>query len=235
MSARRFPPTSLIRRPSALCLGLLLLGVGSRLPAQAQAKVPPTVSFTFDFPGSEPEHFAISVASDGHSVYSSNGKLTAESEGGEPFHLEFQMSEPTRARIFDGAKRAHNFAGRIDSGKKVAFTGTKTLSYKDGQGNTQATYDYSPVPAVQELTALFQNLSATLEFGRRLEYYHRYQKLALDDELKKMEEMARNNDLAELQAVAPILRAIVEDPSVMTVVRARASRLLDRAGVASAP
>ena len=50
-----------------------------------------------------------------------------------------------------------------------------------------------------------------------------------------MEEMARNNDLAELPAVAPILRAIVEDPSVMTVVRARASRLLDRAGVASAP
>jgi hypothetical protein len=68
-----------------------------------------------------------------------------------------------------------------------------------------------------------------------MEYYHRYQKLALDDELKQMEEMAQNNNLAELSAVAPILRAIVEDPSVMTVVRARASRLLDRAGVASAP
>jgi len=225
----------LILRPSAVCLALLLLGVCCQLLAYAQAKVVPTVSFTFDFPGSEPEHFAISVGADGHSVYSSNGKLTAESEGGEPFHLEFQMSEPTRAQIFDAAKRAHNFAGRIDSGKKVAFTGTKTLSYKDGQGNTQATYNYSPVPAVQQLTALFQSLSATLEFGRRMEYYHRYQKLALDDELKQMEEMAQNNNLAELSAVAPILRAIVEDPSVMTVVRARASRLLDRAGVASAP
>jgi hypothetical protein len=47
--------------------------------------------------------------------------------------------------------------------------------------------------------------------------------------------MARNNDLVELPAVAPILRAIVEDPSVLTVVRARASRLLDRAGLATAP
>jgi hypothetical protein len=224
-----------MRRPSAVCLVWLLLGVCCRLPAEAQASVVPTVSFTFDFPGSEPEHFAISVGADGHAVYSSNGKLTAESEGGEPFRLEFQMSEPTRAHIFDAAKRAHNFAGRIDSGKKVAFTGTKTLSYKDGQATTQATYNYSPVPAVQELTALFQNLSATLEFGRRMQYYHRYQKLALDDELKKMEEMARNNDLAELPAIAPILRAIVEDPSVLTVVRARASRLLDQAGVATAP
>jgi hypothetical protein len=224
----------LIRQPSAVCLALLLLGVCLQLPGHAQAKIVATVSFTFDFPGSEPEHFAISVGSDGRSVYSSNGKLTAESESGEPFHLEFQMSEPTRAHIFDATRRAHNFAGRIDSGRKVAFTGTKTLSYKDGHGNTQATYNYSPVPAVQELTALFQSLSATLEFGRRMEYYHRYQKLALDDELKQMEVMAQNNDLAELPAVAPILRAILEDPSVMTVVRARASRLLDRAGVASA-
>ena len=224
-----------MRRPSAVCLVWLLLGLCCRLPVEAQANVVPTVSFTFDFPGSEPEHFAISIGSDGHAVYSSNGKLTAESEDGEPFRLEFQMSEPTRAQIFDGAKRAHNFAGRIDSGKKVAFTGTKTLSYKDGQATTEATYNYSPVLAVQELTALFQNLSATLEFGRRMQYYHRYQKLALDDELKRMEEMARNNELAELPAVAPILRAIVEDPSVLTVVRARASRLLDRAGVATAP
>ena len=42
--------------------------------------------------------------------------------------------------------------------------------------------------AVQQLTQLFQSLSTTLEFGRRLEYFHRYQKLALDEELKRMED-----------------------------------------------
>jgi hypothetical protein len=82
---------------------------------------------------------------------------------------------------------------------------------------------------VQELTNLFQSLSTTLEFGRRLEYYHRYQKLALDDELKRMEEMAKQNSLAELSAVAPVLQQVASDPSVINPVRVRAQRLLAQA------
>ena len=58
---------------------------------------------------------------------------------------------------------------------------------------------------MQELTAIFQNMSSTLEFGRRLEYFHRHQKLALEEELKRMEEMAKDKSLGEVQAVAPIL------------------------------
>src|SRR5207245_782914 len=78
----------------------------------------------------------------------------------------------------------------------------------------------------QQLTALFQNISATLEFGRRLAHFHRYQKLALDDELKRMEDQMRAGDLIELQAVKPILQDIYDDSSVMNVVRARAQRLM---------
>jgi hypothetical protein len=76
-----------------------------------------------------------------------------------------------------------------------------------------------------------QNLSATLEFGHRLHYDHRYQKLALDEELKRMEEMARSNQLAEVAAIQPILDEIIADPLVINLTRARAQRLLERAGV----
>src|SRR5450631_1051939 len=235
MVAPRTRQTYSFRRPLTLWPVLLLLCVCFLLPAHAQEAAVPTVAFSLDFPGSEPKHYAISVASNGHSVYQSNGKLTDQSDG-DPFRLEFQISEPTRARIFDLATRAHNFEGQIDSGKKnLAFTGTKTLSFKDAQKNTQATYNYSPMAVVQELTALFQNLSATLEFGRRLQFYHRYQKLALDDELKTMERMSLDKNLAELPAVAPILESIVQDTSVTRTARARASRLLDVAGAGSAP
>ena len=218
-------------RPRIILLLLVAIGLGLPRPAQAQETAVSTVTFTLDFPNSDPEHYAITVASDGHSVYQSNGKLTDQSDG-DPFRLEFQMSEATRARIFDLAAQAHNFEGRVDSGlKNLAFTGTKTLAYKDGQKNTQATYNYSLVPPVKELTTLFQNLSTTLEFGRRLAFLRRYQKLALDDELKSMDQMAQDNNLAELSAVAPILQAIVKDTSVMRISRARAARLLERAGV----
>ncbi len=83
---------------------------------------------------------------------------------------------------------------------------------------------------MQQITQLFQNLSTTLEFGRRLQYFHHYQKLALDEELKRMEEMAKENNWQELPAVVPILQQIANDSSVINPVRARAQRMVERAG-----
>jgi hypothetical protein len=112
----------------------------------------------------------------------------------------------------------------------MAFTGTKVLIYNDGQKENRASFNYSSVEPVQQLAELFENMSSTLEFGRRLEYYHRYQKLALDEELKRMEEMANQNELRELSAVAPVLQQIAQDNTVINPVRARAQRLLAKSG-----
>jgi len=213
-------------RPHRILLFLLALGISLAGPAQAQT----VVSFTLDFPGSEPSHYEIAVSSNGHSTYDSDGKLSPDSDN-DPFHLDFSVSSETSRRIFELAERAHYFQGDIDSRKKnLASTGVKTLTYKDSTRSSRATYNYSPVVAVQQLTQLFQGLSTTLEFGRRLEYYHRYQKLALDEELKSMEDVANRNDLQELAAVVPILQRIANDQSVINPVRARALRLIERAG-----
>ena len=209
-------------------VGVLVLVLG--LPFSARAQDAGLVTFTLDFPGSEPSHYVIAVSSDGHSTYESDGKLSPDSEA-DPFHLDFSVSPDTSGTIFDLAKKAHYFQGQIDSNKKrLASTGVKTLTYKDAQQSGTGTYNYSLLPAVQQITQLFQNLSTTLEFGRRLQYYHHYQKLALDEELKRMEQMANENELAELPAVVPILQQIANDSSVINPVRARALRLIERAG-----
>jgi hypothetical protein len=185
-----------------------------------------TVTFTFEFPESNPQHYSIAVDATGHARYECAGKVVEESND-ETYQTEFEMSAGNRGRIFEWAKQARYFAGKVDSGNdKLAFTGTKLLSYQDGQRSTMARYNYSNLAPVQQLTALFQSMAATLEYGRRLAYFHRYQKLALDDELKRMEAQARNNELAEIQGVAQILQAIVEDASVIKVVRARAKELI---------
>ena len=197
--------------------------------AQEGKSATASVSFFLDFPQSIPDHYEISVASDGQASYDSTGKLIPDSEPGDPFHLEFTISPASTKRIFDLAARAKYFDGKIDSGKRnLASTGAKVLTYKDATRNSRAEYNYSPVPAVQEITAIFQNMSSTLEFGRRLDYYHHHQKLALEDELKRMEEMAKEKNLEEIQAVAPILQRIVDDKSVLNITRARAQRLLNR-------
>jgi hypothetical protein len=203
--------------------------------AHSQAAQPAaTVGFTLDFPGSQPGHYSISVASDGKSHYESSGRTVSVSEesegsdGNDRFDYEFTVSPATRERIFDLARKTGYFQKDVDSHRKnLAFTGKKTLSYKDMSRSGESTYNYSPDPAVQELTSLFQGLSATLELGHRLEFSLRYQKLALADELKRTEESARMSPPIEIQAIAPILQQIVADSSVMNVTRARAQRLLD--------
>jgi hypothetical protein len=210
-------------------LGSLPLILGLCCAAMAQTAGVPTVSFSLSFPGSEPDRYAVSIPQTGDATYFSDGKLMEGSDA-DDFKLAFSVVPATRTRIFDLAKKAHYFAGDVDSKKKnLAFTGTKVLIYNDGEKETRASYNYSPVEAVQQLTALFENMSTTLEFGRRLEYYHRYQKLALDAELKRMEEMANQNALQELEAVAPVLQQIAADNTVINPVRARAQRLLSKA------
>ncbi len=104
------------------------------------------------------------------------------------------------------------------------------MSYKDAREAGEATFNYSSNPAARELTELFQSLSATLEFGHRLDYDHRYQKLALVDELKQMQQMAQDKELIEVAAIQPILEQIVADQSVINVARARAQQLLQSPG-----
>lgn len=189
-----------------------------------------SVSFTLDLPGANPGHYELVVANDGQGSYTSNGKFDENSAAADPAPLKFSVSENIRAQIFDLAKRAHYFTGKVDSGRKnIANTGAKTLAYKDASHSSQATYNYSTLQPIEQLTSIFQNLSTTLEFGRRLVYLHHYEKLALDDQLKRMEDMQRENDLGDVQAIAPVLKEIANDSSVMNVSRARALRMLNTA------
>ena len=210
--------------------------VFSAILSYSQTEAAPVVTFTFDFPGSQPEHYLIRILSDGPARYQSSGRLSTDSDetdshDNDSFDFEFTVAAETRQKIFELAAKAGYFQKDVDSHHKgLAFTGKKTLSYKDARRSGESTYNYTANPAVQELTDLLQSLSSTLEFGHRLQYDHHYQKLALDEELKRMEEMARTNQLFDIKAIQPILDRIIADPSVINVTRARAQRLLERAG-----
>jgi hypothetical protein len=219
------------------CIAMFLSGVG-----QAQQSAA-TVSFSCDFPGSNPAHYSLTVTSIGQASYTSDGKLNTAQDsdsdvpsGGEAAAgTVFTLSAATTTRIFDLAKAARYFQGTIDSKKKnIASTGDKTLVYHDADRSNMANYNYSLIPAVQELTTLFQNLSSAVEFGRRLDYEYRYQKLALDEETKRMEDTTTLRDVGpDLAAAVPVLQKIADDPSVINPVRARAMRLLQHAGTNS--
>jgi hypothetical protein len=218
-------------RPFQIVCLLIFLSITLSLdPAYCQTEAPAVVTFTIDFPTSQPEHYSIRIRSDGSVRYQSSGRFSADSDETDSFDLDFTVGAETRQKIFDLAAKAGYFRKDVDSHKNLAFTGKKTLSYQDPKRSGESTYNYSTIAAVQELTSLLQGVSVTLEFGHRLQYDHRYQKLALDEELKRMEDLARSNELVELTSIQTILDPIIADPSVMNVTRARAQRLLERAG-----
>jgi hypothetical protein len=215
----------MLRALHVACLLVFLAAFVHSQTNQEQA----AVTFTLDFPGSQPGHYSVQVQSDGKARYESSGRAVPESDESDNFDYEFAISPATREKIFNLSAKAGYFQKNLDSHRKnMAFTGKKTLGYKDPQRSGESTYNYSPDVAVQALTNLFQGLSATMELGHRLEYSLRYQKLALAEDLKRTEESARLSPPVEIQAIAPILQQIIADSSVMNVTRARAQRLLER-------
>ncbi len=199
----------------------------------------PTVTYDQVFPGAKPAHFAVAVESDGRASYRSDeiGPGAPETATGDPYLLQFVISDATRTRIFNLAAEANYFRGNFNYTKnRIANTGTKTLTYSEGPAvafgkpttgvRSSTVYNYSENRAVQELTAIFQEISQTLELGRQLSYLQRFDKLGLDAELKSAEQMAHEGQLLEVQAIAPTLKAVADDTAVMHIARQRAEALL---------
>ena len=201
----------------------------------------PTVTFELAWASADPPHYAISVDSAGRAAYQADPASKDVPKTGDPYLLKWEASQATRSRIFDLARRARFFKGSFDSGnKRIAFSGTKTLTYAEGpQDGTlpptrgvynQTSYNWSKNQAIQQLTELFESISLTLEFGRKLQFDRRFDKLSLDDDLKQMEDALQNNRLLELRAITPVLQNLAQDPNVLNVARERAQRLLQAAG-----
>ena len=195
-------------------------------PNRATEKIPQVVSFTQAFPDFTPPFYSISIEPTGRAEYKSTPKPDQE---GDPYVVKFTASEPVRTRVFELARQLHYFRDNFEYTKsKVAFTGTKTLYFKNAKEEHQTSYNWSDNPQVQELTTLFQNIEETSELGRKLEEKYRFDKLGVDAILKTLEQEAKDNRLAELQAIQPILSRVAKDPNLMNISRRRAEFLLTK-------
>ena len=219
-----------------LLLALALVMPGAAQVPDLQPDAPrgvtstPTIAFSFELTGADPEHYDIAVEESGRAAYRSIGHATADSPGsapGTPYMVKFTMSPGTSREIFELAARAKYFAKPLDYTKgNVANMGAKTLTYSNQKIFYQKNYNYSVMPPVQQLTEIFQDIANAMEGGRRLEFLYRYEKLGVNEELKNLEGEAKNNQLREVQAITPILQKIVADESVLNIARQRARRLL---------
>lgn len=189
------------------------------------AQAGPVVTFTQSWPAATPAFFSVAVSATGRVAYQSSAK----EQTGDPYALKFTMSPENQKLVFHVADQLKHFNGNWDYKKgKIAFTGTKTLAFKNADQAFTTTYNWSDNVQIQQLTTLFQSISETIELGRKLADTYRFDKLGVDAVLKSMEEAAKNNQLAEIQAVQPILSKLAKDSSLMNISRRRAEFLLSK-------
>lgn len=191
-----------------------------------QAKDPPsTITYTLDWQEAHPAHYRVKVDSTGHAAYESLPKADAEPD--DMYKSEFVMSAELRDRIFALAEKANHFDGNFDFTKrKIAKTGTKTLEYAGSGKHFQTAYNWSENPAIQELTEIFYGISNTMEFGNKLAFMKRFDKLGLPEQLQSMLELRSEGHLLEIQTITPLLQKIAEDGSLMNLARQRARQLI---------
>ncbi len=106
--------------------------------------------------------------------------------------------------------------------------------YKSAQVQGSSTYNYSQNPEVQQLTKLFLGLATTLDYGRKLAWNYRFDKLGMDQTLSELEQLQTGHQVEELSAIEPILRKIAGDPSLMHISRQSAQHLLKTITVSDA-
>ncbi len=223
---------------AASCVSAQVLHQAVPVPPPAGAYV----AFKFDWDQGRPWlKYTISVDDAGNAHFEGVGN-PIESGDGDSYAQEFTISDVNRQKIFELAKKANYFQGDLEAkAKNIARTGQKTLQYHgNSQGggaaiNSSSTYNYSSSAEVQELTRLFQAIATTIDFGRKLAFQYRFDKLGLDARLYSLQQMQDGHFAEELQAIEPILQKIANDPNMMHINRVAAKQLLKSVGPTVAP
>ena len=85
-------------------------------------------------------------------------------------------------------------------------------------------------PITRMSTALsdtFLAIAFTMDEGRRLEFFHRYDRLGLDAEISTLAHEATEGRALELGTIAPTLESIERDTALIQRVRLQAGKLLE--------
>ena len=206
---------------------------------------PPTgayVTFKFAWDQGNPwVRYSIAVDDSGNTHFEGVGN-SVENGDNDTFSQDFAMTDMNRQKVFELAKKLGYFHGNFEAKQKnIAKTGQKTLGYHGrpaGSADTveySSTYNYSPNSDVEELTRIFQAIATTLDYGRKLEFKLRFDKLGLDAELKAIQDLQASHYIEELQAIEPVLKKIADDPNMMHINRVTAKQMLKTMPATAAP
>lgn len=192
--------------------------------ARGQESIRPAkLTYTKLMKGSFPEFLAIIVDSSGSGTHEAR-KLD---EPSRPRPLK--ISPATTQRLFQLAGLLKNFKSvDLESHKKVANLGLKTLTYEGGGEENRAAFNYTLRREAQLLADLFEKIASVQQHIMMLEFAIKYDHLSLPRELMRIQTDLNNKALADPELLVPQLQQIARNPRFLHLAQVRAQNILER-------
>ena len=193
----------------------------------------PLLRIDFSNPGLTPSQWTLEFHPDGsghfHSLRGNAAGQDVKVLEAPNINRDIQVSAKFAEHAFQVAHRHKLFNSGCESHLKVAYQGTKKLTYTgpDGQGSCE--FNYSRDAEIQSLGDSLVAVATTIIEGARLEALLQHDPLGLDQEIQNVQEAAGDGRAQQICSIRDILERLSEDPAVMERVRKRAKALLARA------
>jgi hypothetical protein len=171
------------------------------------------------FPGSVPAFMQVTVDKAGNIEY-------REAEDDE-LPIKFQLTGPDTLTVFDLAGKLDYFKHPLESPLKVAFMGTKTFRYENGDQKSETKFNYSEDLAARDLQDWFERMAESAEHHIDLDRAAKYDKLGVVKALTLLESAMERKRLVGLDQFLPTLDRIAKNETYMHTARARAAEIAE--------
>jgi hypothetical protein len=169
-------------------------------------------------------------------VVDKNGDAEYREAVDDDLPLKFKLSESESKTVFNLADKLDHFKNPLEAPVKVAFMGTKTFRYLDGDQKSEQKFNYSAEPTAQLLLDWFERMAESAQRRIDLERSAKYDHLGVVKALLQLEVSMEHGRVVAPEQYLPILDRIIKNETYMHTARARASEIAEtiRSGAAKA-
>ena len=181
------------------------------------------LTYTKVLKGSIPEYLSITIDSQGVGSY--EGRQLDEA----PAPHALKLSAESTHQLFSLAEALNNFQGvELESHRKVANLGLKTLVYERAGQRNQVEFNYTQRKEAQLLVNIFDKIASVENHVVTLEHAMKYDHLSLPKELLQIQIDLDNRALADPELMVPSLEKIANNPRFLHLAQVRAQTILQR-------
>ena len=155
------------------------------------------------------------------------GEVTFKRRDDETVKLGVQLSASARDR-FITVLAAINYlesGETYESRRKVADLGRKRLTLETPEGTREATYNFSDLKPVMDLTAFFEALINQQTIIFDLENATQFERLSVPKRLDQIETELKSNRIGDPEGLIPLLEKIEADQRLVNYARVQAGKL----------